>query len=43
MILEKLTRELELLRLDAEKVAGTHLEAIGERPPERGRSGFPVR
>ena len=40
MNLVKLTRELELLRLDAEKVAGTHPEAIGERPPEKDRKRF---
>ena len=40
MNLGKLTRELELLRLDAEKVAGTHPEAIGERPPEKDRKRF---
>ena len=34
------TGELELLRLDAEKVAGTHPEAIGERPPEKDRKRF---
>ena len=31
---------MELLRLDAEKVAGTHPEAIGERPPEKDRKRF---